>query len=273
MDYKRRNKNSFRVFAEILILFLSIAALAVFLYQLFCVYSKRMIADQLEQLYGVSFEVRSEGVGKTGVYAVDGGAKIYYTTDDSGNITTDSYINCYYADEVVAQIEDEIGECFDECIVVYDCLTTKEYINQDSINGAVIREYNSYDDYTYEFDSNCNLTYKDYCAELSTIHEVTKPIVRVYIRDSVEQSAVESARDILRENSETLVVVFYALSDELYERAKGDGVYCYIYDDYIRNLKFEALIFGSDYSNFVLDKMNYSQIPGVELIKPKSSDS
>lgn len=241
---------------------LSIGVLAVivgvtFISQQPYISATRKIEKQLEQMYGVEFEVRLEGLGKTGVYASEGGAKVFYTTDLAGNIKTESYVNSYYADEVVSQIENEVCSCFDECIVIYDCLTTQEFSSQIISNGDVVGAYNSPGYYTCEFAAGSILSYNDYVDAVASAPVPTAPIVRIYIRDNENQTHVEEAKAILKANDETFLVFFYALPNDLFDRAVADNVYCYVYDDYVRTMFFTDYFFPSDYKQLVCEDITY----------------
>ena len=208
-------KNKKVIISSVAILLIVFVLIAGFLY------SNRInyIEWQFKKMYGESFGKERNSInGNSFAVMTKSGILVFGTCDFVGNIKTESYMNYYYADESVNYIKDEIGSCFDDCIVVAD------YIVDSSLAK-------------YEFDKNQIQSYEEYISEVKSLNGFFQPHFRVYIRESENKEHVNEAKAVLESCEEYFNVDFYEVSNDLYDAHKEEGIYCYTPGEYMEKLK------------------------------------
>ena len=112
------------------VIFILCAALGVFI--MFYMHSDAQRAAEIEAYlnykYGITVD-ENEGVTFNGdEFSLVTSDKITVlgTCDYFGEVQMESYVNYYYADECVAQINEKIGDCFSDCVIVYDGISLSE---------------------------------------------------------------------------------------------------------------------------------------------------
>lgn len=172
---------------------------------------------QMERKYGLEVDY------KTGVRVEDDefsfktkdGVNVWGTCDLFGNVKTDTYVNYYYADECVEHIQNQIGGCFTDSVIVFDGLKLSELASIPLSGGKI----NSYDEYVAATKNAWETAeYHKYYYKIS---------VRVYVRESEEIQNICDAAMTLMENDEYFNVVFYRVPDKIFDLHKSEGIYAY----------------------------------------------
>lgn len=182
---------------------------------------KTYIKRQLQKMYGVTFtDVEGSNIYK----ASNGKNYVFQTTDNGittttvgtcnffGKIKTDSYIHYYYADECKQYIQDEIGSCFDDCVVI---------VNDDAN-----------DLYNVKLKVDDIASYEDYLEALKASEDCNgKKSVIVYVREAEDLKHLTDADTILEKDSQTYRVDYYMVPDDFFDELKESGIYCYGFSD------------------------------------------
>lgn len=172
----------------------------------------RWINLQLNRTYGISISYDNSRVGKQWTSAnnfslqTTDGVVIVGTCNFLGKIETESYVNCYYADESVEHIKDEIGSCFDDCIVINDLCDFGDLC----VQPFELNSIGSYDEYLERTRDGISLI-----------------TINVLLRESENIDHVADAIRILRSNNEEFKVRFLMLPDNMYDAHLERGVYFY----------------------------------------------
>lgn len=221
--------------AEIsLVIFFLCAVLAVFV--VFYMHSDAVRAESIESYlnykYGVTVDENTNVTIDGNEFSLVTSDKVPVsgTCDYFGDVLTESYVNYYYADECVGHIEETIGDCFSDCVIVYD--------------GVTLSELGS-----FPMDSNSINSYDEYVAATKTAWENEQDhksyyriSIRVYVRESDHMTPdqledVNNAIARLQDSGEYFDVFFFVVPDDLFDLHKEKGVYAYVRGEKLKELE------------------------------------
>ena len=159
-----------------LVVFFLCAVLAVFV--VYYMHSDAARAEEigayLNYKYGVTVD-ENEGVNIEGnefSLVTSDNVFVCGTCDYFGDVLTESYVNYYYADECVGHINETIGDCFSDCVIVYDGLQLSELGSLPVDTGSI----DSYDGYVA-----ATKTAWENAQEHKYYYKIS---IRVYVRES-----------------------------------------------------------------------------------------
>lgn len=112
-----------------------------FIYLRSDIHRLKYIEHQLKGTYGITCTDGDVSDEFFNVQTADG-ITVKGTCSRTGNITAETYINYYYGAESAQRITDEIGDCFDECVIV----ANNEYLHNWTLPVAT-GSIGSYDEY------------------------------------------------------------------------------------------------------------------------------
>ena len=148
-------------------------------------------------------------------YLYSSNENVYATVDSNwyGKILSDDYSNYIYSKDVVDYFEEEIGSCFDDCIIIVDCHRRPQF---------PINTIKSFDEYIN--------AYKGLDSKYKILKYVT---IDIYIRENEDLSHVLEAKEKLEKSEMNCFDGFeyYAIRDIVFDALKDNGVYTYY--DYI----------------------------------------
>ncbi len=217
-----------------LVVFFLCAVLAVFV--VYYMHSDAVRAEEigayLNYKYGVTVD-ENEGVNIEGnefSLVTSDNVFVCGTCDYFGDVLTESYVNYYYADECVGHINETIGDCFSDCVIVYDGLQLSELGSLPVDTGSI----DSYDGYVA-----ATKTAWENAQEHKYYYKIS---IRVYVRESDHQTPdqledVNNAIARLQENGEYFDVFFFTVSDDLFDLYKEKGVYVYFKGGIMKELE------------------------------------
>lgn len=211
------------------VIFLLCAALGVFI--MFYMHSDAQRAAEIEAYlnykYGITVD-ENEGVTFNGdEFSLVTSDKITVLgiCDYFGEVQMESYVNYYYADECVAQINEKIGDCFSDCVIVYDGISLSELAS-------------------FQYNTSSINSYEEYVAVTKNAWETAqehkywyKISVRVYVRESDYSDNVNEAIARLQDSDEYFDVFFFKVPDELFDLHKEKGVYAYFGGEALKDLE------------------------------------
>ncbi len=180
--------------------------LAAFLYS----QKERLITRQLEKLYGIPFTIeRTDGGRKCYIYSSDEHLQVKVKSTWYGKIKSEDYVNYVYAKNIAEQFEEEIGGCFDDCLIIVD---------NSSLRGFPPKSINSYEEYIE--------AYKSIPREEKYFRSVE---IRVYVRENEDLSHIIDAEEILKNSDKYHFggVEYYAIPDDLFDAHRDNGIYTY----------------------------------------------
>ena len=216
--------------AEIsLVFFFIFAALAVFI--VFYMHSDSQRAAEIESYldykYGVSVD-EDKGVTISGdefSLMTSDNILVLGTCNYFGEVVTESYVNYYYADDCVAHINEKIGDCFSDCVIVYDGISLSELAS-------------------FQYNTSSINSYEEYVAVTRNAWETAqehkywyKISIRVYVRESDYSDNVNEAIARLQGSDEYFDVFFFKVPDELFDLHKEKGVYAYFGGEALKDLE------------------------------------
>ena len=160
--------------------------------------------------------------------------KVWGTCGFFGNPKTESYVNYYYADGCTEHIRKKIGDCFSDCLIIYDGIKLSELGSMPFEAGSI----NSYDEYV--------TATKNTWENAETHKYYYKISIRVYIRESEYTGNVNEAMARLLDSKEYFDVFFFAVPDELFDIHKEKDIRAYVagrsFDELEDNLDKETCI-------------------------------
>lgn len=166
-----------------------------------------VVKQQFKNEYGIALTEGSIGIGdKSFLAKTEDGFSIVGKCDWIGNIQTETYINYYYADETVEIVENEIGACFDDCIIIADYSHTAT----DDID---FKSIHSFDEYLSVYEEHYGGPWL--------------PNMVVLLRETEDIDHVREALEILDNSEYRASVVFYRVPDDFYDAHVTNGIYCY----------------------------------------------
>lgn len=176
----------------------------------------KRITKQLRDRYGIEFIAENaRGVrGNDFIVKSLEGVSVYGSTDLFGNVKSESYVNYYYADDCKYDIENKIGDYFDDCIIVVDQINDYSYLYGEKFPFKSINSYEEYLEATKEKNS---------------MRYHVK--VRVYLRNKEDLKHVSEAKEYLENENEYIWVYYYVVPDEFYDALKKSGIYCFNFSD------------------------------------------
>lgn len=176
----------------------------------------KLIEHQFNKIYGESFKNEGKSVkGNQFEAMTDDGILIRGTCDVIGNIKTESYVNYFYSDECSQYIMEEIGSCFDDCVVVTETF--------DNLSLSL-----------YDFNVNSIQSFDDYISAVKSLNRNFYSLdFRVYIRQTEDLEHINAAKSILDSKEDYFNVDFYVIPDDIYDAHKESGIYCYCQGDYM----------------------------------------
>lgn len=177
------------------------------------IFRYKYIEWQLQQAYGVTFFHENKRIEDNNfTVSSSGGIEVNGKCDFFGNVKSESYVNYFYAEECAKHIEEEIGQCFGDHIIITDLISRR--IGR----------------YCFEFGSI--KSYEDYMAAVRTLNRNFYALTfRVYLKDAQDQKHIAESEKILTEKNEYCNVYYFTVPEDLYDVHKNSSVRCYSYGD------------------------------------------
>ena len=206
--------------AEIsLVFFFIFAALAVFI--VFYMHSDSQRAAEIEAYmdykYGVAVD-ENKGITISGdefSLITSDNILVLGTCNYFGEVLTESYVNYYYADDCVEHINEKIGDCFSDCVIVYDGVHLSELGNHRMDTNFI----NDYEGYVAAAKNAC---------EADEMNKNNYKIsIRVYVRESEDTANIDAAITRLQDSGEYFNVYFYVVTDVMFNYHKEHGIFAY----------------------------------------------
>lgn len=166
------------------------------------------IAWQLNNKYGLTLGLFSDDVKHSEGYdrvliTVDGFTTFIAEVDEHGKVINDSYPHIYYADEIVNDVRDDLGDMEDVCVIV-----------------------NAEDYYTTFYDLDGIQTYDDYKENCQTSVRIN-----IYVRESAGDEVAVNVLKALRENSTYVNYKVIMIDDNWFDLINNSEMIYYIRDD------------------------------------------
>ena len=167
--------------------------------------TKAYIAWQLNNKYGLSLgldEVKySEGY-ETGYILLEDDTRFKIEVDEHGKIINDSYPHIYYADEILNDVREDLGDMED----VYIIVNVEDYYHRMYYTEGI----QSYDDYK----ENCQKSV----------------LINIYIRESAGDEVAVNVLKALREDSTYIYYKVIMIDDSWFDLIDNSEMKFYITD-------------------------------------------
>ena len=199
-----------------ILLFVVLGLLLFYNTRLYDEFLKNRIENRMEKTYGVSFKVSD--LDEKQVFIPDFGISIGFTAysgdgifmqgecDWKGTVLRESYIHYYYAPAMDRELENIVGNCFDDCCIVRDCCQFGG--NKAIIDMIEVGTITSSEDYIKNV--NREDTY-----------------FRVYLKKNITDEQLQGVLDCLKLKEYMGNVYFIPVQDDLFKELKASGIECY----------------------------------------------